>query len=217
MQQLFSGKRRFPSFSDNWNMIPIDSVFKRVTRKTDDIIPEVLSITASVGFVSQKDKFSRVIAGKNLEKYTLLRKGEFSYNKGNSKSYPQGCIYRLKEYDEGAVPNVYYSFQASSEKVHEPFYEHYFSSGALNHPLSRLINTGVRNDGLLNLKADDFFSVKIPLPPIEEQTKIALLFDSLNIEINLLCRELDALKEQKKGLMHQLLTGKKRVEAPEAA
>lgn len=212
MQKLLTGQKRLGEELQPWRKVHLREVFQRVQRSIPDReTPEVLSITATVGFVSQKDKFSRVIAGKNLERYVLLRKGEYAYNKGNSKSFPQGCIYRLKEYDEGAVPNVYYSFRANSKDVYPPFYSHYFSNGVFGHQLSRVINTGVRNDGLLNLDADDFFSVQIHLPPIDEQKKIAAIFDAANEEIRLLGEELTALRNQKKGLMQKLLTGNIRV------
>ena len=52
---------------------------------------------------------------------------------------------------------------------------------------------------------------RLSLPPIEEQRKIADIVDIIQEEIDLLCRERDALAEQKKGLMQRLLTGEVRV------
>lgn len=212
MQQLLSGKRRLPGFGNAWQTVQLGDIFERIQRRIPEgESPEVLSITAKVGFVSQREKFSKVIAGKNLENYVLIRRGEFSYNKGNSLTYPQGCIFRLKEFDEGAVPSVFYSFRAASPEVCPDFYSQFFSSGGLNHQLSRVINSGVRNDGLLNLNARDFFALKVPLPPKGEQERIAGILTDANREIDLLRAQLDALREQKKGLMQQLLTGKVRV------
>jgi type I restriction enzyme S subunit len=70
----------------------------------------VLSITAGVGFVNQAEKFGKEIAGAQYQNYTVLHKGDFSYNKGNSKTYPQGCIYMLEDRTKAAVPNVFNSF-----------------------------------------------------------------------------------------------------------
>ena len=136
MQQLLTGKRRLPGFEGELRTVHLGDIFERVQRSIPDgEFPEVLSITAKVGFVSQREKFSKVIAGKNLENYVLIRRGEFSYNKGNSLTYPQGCVFRLKEFDEGAVPSVFYSFCAASEEVCPDFYSHFFSAGGLNHQL----------------------------------------------------------------------------------
>lgn len=125
--------------------------------------------TAKVGFVQQKDKFSRIIAGQNLKRYILLKKGEFAYNKGNSKTYPQGCVYMLEDFDEAAVPNVYFCFRPRNSGINGKFYKFYFENGLLNHQLQNVINTGVRNDGLLNLNPDDFFNIRIKVPSISEQ------------------------------------------------
>jgi type I restriction enzyme S subunit len=211
MQQLLTGERRLPQFGGSLRRLRLDEICERIDRKAPAGIERVLSITAGVGFQDQRDKFSRVIAGRNIENYLHLKRGDFSYNKGNSNLYPQGCIYRLEEYDEGAVPNVWVSFAIKSENVDSNFLKQYFLAGGHNHQLSRLINYGVRNDGLLNLTADNFLSIKIPVPPKEEQQRLGELFEGLASELAILSRQRAALDQQKRGLMQQLLTGQKRV------
>ncbi|MAX56914.1 MAG: type I restriction endonuclease subunit S [Alcanivoracaceae bacterium] len=49
------------------------------------------------------------------------------------------------------------------------------------------------------------------LPPIEEQEKIAAVLSTADQEISALQHKLDTLKNEKKALMQQLLTGKRRV------
>ena len=233
MQQLLTGKKRLLGLGsekhkvplkekgkkidpNKWEQVKIKDIFKRVVRKVGEAKDiEALSITATVGFVRQRDKFSKVIAGKQFKNYILLRRGEFAYNKGNSKSYPQGCIYRLEYYQEAAVPHVFYCFKALSDKVVPGFYAQYFSHGVLNHHLARLINSGVRNDGLLNLSAEAFFNIPICIPSVEEQSLIAEMLQTADNEINLLNDELIVLKKQKRGLMQKLLTGTIRVKNTE--
>ena len=53
--------------------------------------------------------------------------------------------------------------------------------------------------------------IKIPLPPLAEQKKIAEILSKADEEIDLLNQELEKLKTQKKGLMQKLLTGAWRV------
>ncbi|MCA8936495.1 MAG: restriction endonuclease subunit S [Planctomycetes bacterium] len=212
MQKLFPAREE-----GQW--VPLKKVAKRLTRKVGNEAVSVLSITATVGFVDQAEKFSRVIAGAQLERYTLLKKGEFAYNKGNSKPYPQGCIYRLREFERGAVPHVYFSFAINNPDADPEFYRYYFEAGGLNRQLCRMINAGVRNDGLLNLNADDFFKCKVPQPSLARQQQLATMFATLDNEIDALKKLHAALDTQKRGLMQQLLTGKKRVkvDAEEAA
>ncbi|MGK5511087.1 restriction endonuclease subunit S [Brevibacillus formosus] len=195
---------------EEWTVERLKKISKRVQRKNEgkDEYP-VLTISSLGGFLNQSDRFSKVIAGENLSKYTLLKKYEFAYNKGNSKTYPYGCIFRLEDYNEALIPNVYYSFQITEGDTE--FYKHYFISGKMNRHLARVINTGVRNDGLLNLDVNDFFDIPVACPPIKEQSKIAKVLSLAVEELQCLEREVDSLREQKKGLMQLLLTGKVRV------
>ncbi|TFG43345.1 MAG: restriction endonuclease subunit S, partial [Bacteroidia bacterium] len=53
--------------------------------------------------------------------------------------------------------------------------------------------------------------LKLNLPPIEEQTSIAIVLMAADKEIQLLKAKTEKLRELKKGLMQVLLTGKKRL------
>ena len=193
----------------NWPVRPLSEVSKRVSRTTDGGDHPVMTISAKSGFLMQSDKFARNMAGRSVERYTMLKQGEFAFNKGNSKTAPYGCIFQLKR-KSALIPFVYYCF-ALDDDLHFPFYEHLFAAGALNHQLSRLINSGVRNDGLFNLYADDFFGCVIPVPPLEKQKQIAAAITALKEETSLIDAEITALKRQKRGLMQKLLTGEWRV------
>ena len=56
-----------------------------------------------------------------------------------------------------------------------------------------------------------FSNLVIPLPNLKEQEKIAEVLSLADQEIETLQKKLDFLKQEKKALMQQLLTGKKRV------
>ena len=118
---------------------------------------------------------------------------------------PYGCIFPLDR-PSAVIPFVYFCFKLKG-RLHQPFYTHLFAAGVLHHQLSRLINSGVRNDGLLNLYADDFFSCRVPVPPLTEQQEIATAITAVNDEITLLNKEIEVLTRQKRGLMQKLLTG----------
>ncbi|CAB1060523.1 Type I restriction-modification system, specificity subunit S [Olavius sp. associated proteobacterium Delta 1] len=196
---------------DGWQGIKLGQAFERVQRTISLNVEDVLSITATFGFVQQKDKFSRIIAGQKLKRYILLKKGEFAYNKGNSKTYPQGCVYMLEDFDKAAVPNVYFCFRPRNNEIYGNFYKFYFENSFLNHQLQKVINTGVRNDGLLNLHPNDFFNIRIKVPSISEQKCITRVLTTATNEVNNLEKKLKALEKQKRGLMQKLLTGEIRV------
>lgn len=215
MQQLLTGKTRLKGFEGEWKEVEMSEVFERVRRvnQREDEEIEVFTISAKNGFLSQKDRFNRVIAGSSLKKYTLLLQNEFSYNKGNSITYPYGCIYKMEE-NKGLVPFVYISFRAIG-KVDEDFYKQYFSAGGLERQLKKIITSGARSDGLLNVSVDGFFKLKTVLPPLREQTAIANILQTADKEIEILEKKLSALQQQKKGLMQVLLTGEVRVKGIE--
>lgn len=62
-----------------------------------------------------------------------------------------------------------------------------------------------------SINSDDIKSLKISVPKIKEQEKIAQVLTLADREIDLYQRQLDKLKLEKKSLMQQLLTGQKRV------
>jgi len=196
-------------FPQQWPLKALSAVSSPVRRKSKGDNHPVMTISAKSGFLMQSDKFARDMAGQSVERYTLLHEGEFAYNKGNSKTAPYGCVFRLDR-STALVPFVYYCFALKSGLDPE-FYEHLFAAGALNHQLSRLINSGVRNDGLLNLYSDDFYSCRVPVPPIDEQRKIARALTAAKQELALIDDEIQALTRQKRGLLQKLLTGEWRV------
>lgn len=189
-----------------WNTCPLSSIVEEISETVGTRKIETISISAGIGFVNQAEKFGRELSGKQYEKYIVLHKGDFSYNKGNSNIYPQGCIYRLNNRTEAAVPNVFESFRVS---VGNPdYYEQLFLSGFLNRQLYSKINRGVRDNGLLNLKGKDFYSCEVPYPPLAEQERIAEILIQCDRVIKLKEQKLDELKQLKKEFLRKMFPAK---------
>lgn len=216
MQQLLTGKKRLLScdgepFSDNWEVNKISQISSRIQRKTDGGKHPILTISSRSGFVKQEDKYNRYMAGESVKNYILLERGEFAYNKGNSKTYEFGCVFDLDQFDRGLVPHVYVCFKLNAGLSHR-YFKYLFEADYLKPQLGSLVNTGVRNNGLLNIKPSEFLSTTVPVPCIEEQERIADVLYSSSAEIEALSRRLNCLRAEKKALMQQLLTGKRRVQ-----
>jgi type I restriction enzyme S subunit len=163
-------------------------------------------ITSMGGFVAQSDKYSRFMAGESLKNYVELHRGEFAYNKGNSRTYPQGCIFRLDGWEKAAVPSVYISFALKGGRLHSAFASQFFGAGGLNWQLKRVITSGARSNGLLNLSVDDFFDCRVPLPPLPEQKKIAAILSSVDEAIQATEAVIEQTRRVKEGLLQDLLT-----------
>lgn len=205
-KQTLVPKLRFPEFRDTceWSNYSLNEIAERLTEKVGDRKLTTVSITAGFGFISQSEKFSRDISGQQYKNYILLKKGDFSFNKGNSKKYPQGCVYKLKEFNEAAAPNAFLSFRFKKEYV-EDFYIGYFESNFHGKQLAKYITSGARSDGLLNINPDVFFSIKLPTPvDKKEQQYIADCLTSLDDLIIAEAQKLDAYKTHKNGLMQEL-------------
>jgi type I restriction enzyme, S subunit len=205
-----------PTARGDWDTRPIGELSERIQRRANEgeELP-VLMISSGSGFVRQEEKYSRFMAGKNVENYIALDRGEFAYNKGNSKSYEFGCVFPLNTCERGLVPNVYVCFKLSPN-LNAVFYEHLFRADFLHDQLGALVNTGVRNNGLLNIKPVDFLACRVPVPPLDVQHRIAEVLTTTAKWVALQERDLELLKLEKAALMSQLLTGKRRVKLPGA-
>jgi type I restriction enzyme, S subunit len=212
MQQLLSGKKRLKGFGREWKEVRLDDIFNRVTRKNDEVNTNVVTISAQRGFVRQTDFFNKSIASEILDNYFLVEKGEFCYNKSYSNGYPWGATKRLNDFEKAVVTTLYICFGIRNEKeTSGDFFEQYFEANLLDKGLTKIAHEGGRAHGLLNVTPNDFFSLKINIPEFEEQTAIAQVLQAADKEIQLLKAKAEKLKEEKKGMMQVLLTGKKRL------
>lgn len=199
-------KLRFPEFRDDreWVATPLRQLCTPISEKVGKAKLTPVSITAGKGFVSQASKFGRDISGDQYRNYTYLRKGDFAYNKGNSTAFPQGYICQLTEFDEAAASSAFLCFQLHKE--HQPrFVQALFDQNVHGRQLASFITSGARSNGLLNIRSDDFYGVKLPLPPGNaEQQKVAQCLFALDALIAAETDKLAALRDHKKGLMQHL-------------
>ena len=205
-----------PTHSGVWPMRQIVEVAARVqSQVTGEADLPVLMISSATGFLRQDQKYSRYMAGKSVENYIALEEGEFAYNKGNSKRYEFGCVYPLKGLQRGLVPHVYVCFRLHDE--HDAgFFEHLFAADYLHDQLGALVNTGVRNNGLLNIRPADFMACQVPVPPRSEQERIAARLAVAAEWTRRHDEYASRLREERAALMADLLTGKRRVRLPAA-
>jgi type I restriction enzyme S subunit len=209
MQQMLTGKKRLKGFGGEWKEKKLSDLFDRVTRKNTEGNTTVVTISAQRGFVRQTDFFNKNIASEITDNYFLVERGEFCYNKSYSNGYPWGATKRLNDFDKAVVTTLYICFGVKDQKKTNPeFFEQYFGANHLDKGLTKIAHEGGRAHGLLNVTPSDFFSLKVTVPSYEEQTAIAQVLQAADKEISLLKAKAEKLREQKKGLMQQLLTGK---------
>ena len=198
-------KLRFPEFRDapGWVAISLEDASVPVVERVGTRKLTPVSISAGIGFVPQSEKFGRDISGNQYQLYTLVRDGDFVFNKGNSLKFPQGCVYLLQGWVEVAAPNVFICFRLR-KGYSNAFFQNCFEKNTHGIQLKRHITSGARSNGLLNISKETFFGVEIPTPSFAEQQKIAECLTTLDEVIAAQSQKIAALKTHKKGLMQQL-------------
>lgn len=194
---------RFKGLTNDWVQRKLGEIAIRVQGNDGRMNLPTLTISAGNGWMDQRDRFSQNIAGKEQKNYTLLRQGELSYNHGNSKLAQFGAVFELESYNEALVPRVYHSFSVTAG-AQPKFIEQMFATHRPDRELRKLVSSGARMDGLLNINYDDFMGIKVWLPSVAEQQAIAGLLVKLDNTIALQQRKLDLLKEQKKGYLQKM-------------
>ena len=201
MQNLLTGKMRMKGFEGEWKKLGAGEVFKSVTKKgfADE---ELLSATQDKGMIPRTLLEGRVtMPTTGTEGFKLVEIGDFVIS---LRSFQGGLEY---SYFRGLVSPAY-TVLKPKKPINEEFYKQYFKSyDFIGHLAIAVI--GIR-DGK-QISYDDFCTVKIPYPTIEEQTAIAQVLQAADKEISLLKAKAEKLREQKKGLMQKLLTGQIRV------
>jgi len=208
MQKIFSQEIRFKDDNEHgfpkWEKKKLGDVFTEINESVGERDIPTYSITAGIGFVSQKEKFGRNISGQQNKNYTVIDEGQFSYNKGNSKTYKYGCVYLNDTGEKIAVPNVFISFERVDPKMSTKYYSKLFESHYLDKELRKIISSSARMDGLLNVNKNSFFKLKVPCPNHYEQHKIGDFLCSLDNKIQNTQKQIEQAEQGMKGLMQQM-------------
>lgn len=194
---------RLDGFEGEWEVKKLGDVTERVKGNDGRMDLPTLTISAANGWMNQEERFSQNIAGKEQKNYTLLRKGELSYNHGNSKLAKYGVVFELENYDEALVPRVYHSFKVNKQ-ADSKFIETMFATKKTDRELAKLVSSGARMDGLLNINFDEFMGITITIPSVSEQNSIGIFFSKLDNLISSYQTKINELETLKKKLLQDM-------------
>ncbi|MBP7306105.1 MAG: restriction endonuclease subunit S [Saprospiraceae bacterium] len=212
MQQLLTGKKRMPAFANaaagkkrywgEWKELHLGDMFtERNETKFFDL--PLLSIGQN-GVYPQDESVKKDTSNEDKSKYKRICPGDIGYN---TMRMWQGRS-ALSEL-EGIVSPAY-TVVIPKKNADSIFFSYLFKMPKMTNLFWR--NSQGLVDDTLNCKFKDFSIVKVMLPQTkEEQTAIAQVLQAVDKEIILLKAKAEKLREQKKGLMQVLLTGKKRL------
>ena len=208
MQQLLTGKKRLPGFSEEWKIKPLKKLTEKQKRKNNGFQYRlVLSNSAQHGIVSQDQEFDKEIANEErIDGYYIVIPGAFVYNPRISVTAPCGPINVNETGETGIMSPLYTVFTISSPQISQDFLKYYFQSSCWYKYVKGVANYGARHDRI-SISDGDFFDMPIPLPTKEEQNYIAKVLSATDREIELLQQDIEQEKQKKKALMQLLLTG----------
>ncbi|TXH74831.1 MAG: restriction endonuclease subunit S [Lysobacteraceae bacterium] len=183
----------------------IESFSREVSTRNNELqVARVLSVTNSNGFVLPEDRFGRRVASEDLSSYKIISRGQYAYNPSRINV---GSIARLDDWDKGVLSPMYVVFELDEKKIDSDYFLHWLNSSETRARIRNSAQGSVRE----TVPFSALGALPIPLPKLAQQKAIARYLNSLRKEIRLLERKVELLKLQKRGLMQQLLTGKKRL------
>lgn len=200
-------KGEFQNLPSGWKVVRLGDVAeKSILKNRNNLIKLVLSNSAIEGLVAQNEYFDKDIANKeNIQDYYIVDLGDFVYNPRISQSAPTGPINR-NMLSKGIVSPLYTVFTVQDE-ILAKFLAYFFKTIVWQNQVKSVANYGARYDRI-NITDNAFFSLKILLPPLDEQEKIAEILSTWDEAINLTINLIESKKQFKKALMQNLLTAK---------
>lgn len=203
MKNNHTPKVRFAGSTADWEQRKLGEISEKVTEKNkNNIYSETLTNSAEFGIINQRDFFDKDISNeKNLGGYYVVRPDDFVYNPRISNLAPVGPIKRNKLGRTGVMSPLYYVFR--THNVDKTYLEKYFSSNSWHIFMKLNGDSGARSDRFA-IKDSLFREMPIPIPSIEEQTKIGNFFKQLDDTIALHQQEIAVLKQTKQGFLQKM-------------
>jgi type I restriction enzyme S subunit len=128
---------------------------------------EVFSVTNSEGFTKSTDYFSKEIFSKDVSNYKVVSPGQFAYNPSRINV---GSIDYLRHDNAVLVSPLYIVFEGDKD-LHADYLLRYLKSGWGNAQIRANTEGTVRD----SLKFKGLENINLPLPPLDDQIRIAHL------------------------------------------
>ena len=210
MQQLLTGKKRLPGFTGEWKTVTIGSLLKEAKRPVewkDDNFYKLLSVKRrSEGVILRE-----VLHGTKIltKKMNYAKSGDFLISKMQVVHGASGLV--PEHLDNHHISDSYIALRAKNPEKFDIEFFSWLSKERVMYHKTFLCSYGVTIEKMtFNFNMYLKENIKIP-PTVTEQRSISQLLNTTENEITALESDLSRLRQEKKALMQQLLTGKIRV------
>ncbi|HEC98312.1 MAG TPA: restriction endonuclease subunit S [Nitrospirae bacterium] len=230
MQQLLSGKIRFPEFAgseklkvknekleegglpEGWKIKHLGSFGSFLkgkgisnSEKTETGIPCITYGEIYTRHEVVIKGFNSFVGRDTAQKSQRIQRGDILFaGSGETLDEIGKCVVHIEDIEAYAGGDIVI-FRSRGVN---PLYLSYSLNSNLLIRQKRKLGQG---HSVVHIYSAGLKTLQVPLPSFEEQTSIASVLSTCDREIELLKKKLEKLKEQKKGLMQKLLTGKIRV------
>jgi type I restriction enzyme S subunit len=192
-----------------WGNYPLGNLIIERNEKST-VHNQYPTITSSRrGICLQTEYFSKSVTSIDNASYKIIKKGDFTY-----RSMSDDGIFifnRLMQIDIGIISPAYGVFYADS--VDSDYLHYLLNSSYFKRALVGESQGGTRTA----LKLSSIKKINIDLPIYTMQKTITAILNTVQLEVDLLKKQLEAYRQQKRGLMQKLLTGQWRVKLSKGA
>ncbi len=208
MQRLFPAKGkttpelRFPEFQNDgeWQIVSLGEITSVVNRrnKSNRSLP-IYSINNAEGFVPQSQQFAGMDSearGYDISAYKIIGKHTFAYNPARINVGSIGYSGELKDI---LISSLYVCFK-TMDNVDDDFLMCFFNSYIFNQAVESNVEGGIRS----YLFYENFSRIKIAIPSLYEQKRIASCITSIEDMIKQTNKQICLLETHKNGLLQQL-------------
>jgi len=207
MQQLLTGKKRLPGFSEEWKITKLGYLIEEI-KKTKLLNPEkyeLLTVKLHGKGIDRTGKKPNITEGGRP--YYIRKQGELII--GRQNLHNGGIGIASKAVDGCIASNAISSFREKNSDIHFMLFlmstEHFKFT----------VDSFIGGTGQKEISPIELLKIKVVVPETKEQQKIASVLSAADKEIEILEQKLSCLRQEKKALMQQLLTGKRRVKVDE--
>lgn len=184
---------------EEWEVTRFASISQKTgsERNDSDCAYPVYSINNKTGFAPQGDQFENDgYSNTSKDLYRIVRKGEFAYNPARINV---GSIGLLSDVDAVIISSLYVCFKLN-DKCYNPYFWQYFKSHRFNFDVNNYTEGSVRE----YLFYDNFARIRVAVPPLPEQQKIAEILTAQDAVIALMQKQIELLQKQKKAFLQKM-------------
>ncbi|WP_194857204.1 restriction endonuclease subunit S [Morganella morganii] len=199
---------------EGWSVLKLDDVVTKTQLGTTERGTEDKSSSNSIplikmgnlGWGSINFKKVEMIDKSYFDESLLLERGDFLFNTRNTPDLVGKSAVWLEDYPATFDNNIN---RISFKPVINSYYISYYLNNGKGKSLIQALPAGSTSVAAIYWK--DLKNIKLVLPPLPEQKKIAQILSTWDNAISATKRLLENSQQRKKALMQQLLTGKKRL------